>query len=670
MKTSIAFACLTYTYQGVSDNAFPYSSAIVASYAKKLLHDKIEIELFKYPDDFKDYLGVGKPKIVCFTNYSWTFDISYEFSKRIKDKFPESIIVFGGPNYPNDEPTQKNFLLSSSAIDFYIKREGEIGFVDLFNNLEKFNFNVENLKKNKTKIGNCNYVYGDELIIGKTLPRLEDLNDISSPYLSGLLDKFFDKVLVPSIQTSRGCPFKCTFCQEGKDYFTKICKFSKERIKEELEYIAKRVKVPNLYIVDSNFGMYKQDIEIAKYLSAIRKKDGWPKYIECALGKSKKVMEVISILEGGLTGSVAVQSTDKSVLENISRKNVPEQTAIEVIKHADSIVASSFSEVVLCLPEDTLEKHFKSMFDMMDMGANVVRSHQLLLLPDSEMYSKEYRQKYKIESRYRLQPKCFGNYNLYGESFSCAEIDELCVTNNTMPYEDYLKCRLLDLTVEIFYNNGVFKEYISLLNRHNILASAFIKKINEEIPNSSLEEFYANFFKENEKSLWKSKSELKKFIKSKGTIDDYVEKGLRVNEQLTYRAMAFFDKMEELHNIVLKCTKKLLNEESPLNETQDDYLDQLTRFSLLRKNNLLSLDKKITDKFHYDFVKISKKNFNDSPFSYFNQKELNINFSHSREQQELVSNYIEQYGSSMNNLGTILSRSSVDYFYRQIEIVN
>ena len=63
MKTSIAFACLTYTYQGVSDNAFPYASAIVASYAKKLLHDKIEIELFKYPNDFKDYLEKKNQKL-------------------------------------------------------------------------------------------------------------------------------------------------------------------------------------------------------------------------------------------------------------------------------------------------------------------------------------------------------------------------------------------------------------------------------------------------------------------------------------------------------------------------------------------------------------------------------------------------------------------------------
>ena len=51
--------------------------------------------------------------------------------------------------------------------------------------------------------------------------------------------------------------------------------------------------------------------------------------------------------------------------------------------------------------------------------------------------------------------------------------------------------------------------------------------------------------------------------------------------------MVFFNKMEDLHNIVLKATKDLLNEKSVLNKEREDYLSQLTRFSLLRKNNLL-----------------------------------------------------------------------------------
>jgi len=690
MNTKIAFAELTYNEKGTSSKAFPYASALVASYAKKKFGNKIEVQIFKYPEDFKNYLENNTPKVVCFTNYSWTLDISHEFAKKIKSKFPETIAIFGGPNYPNESDSQKSFLLSYPAIDFYIKGEGELGFASLLENLIKFDFDATALKKNKLELGNCHYIFNNELIVGATLPRIEVLNDIPSPYLSGMLDKFFDKILIPGVQTSRGCPFKCNFCQEGKDYFNKICKFSLDRIKEEIEYISKRVKVPSLFLLDSNFGMYKQDIEIAKAVMAIRKRDGWPIYFEATGGKTKKVMEVISLLAGdnlpseknhssksmptqknlsvAYSPGIAIQSTDPEVLKNIQRRNLPDETQDDILKIADKHIGSSFSEIILCLPGDSLQKHSKSMFDMIDKGANVVRSHQLLLLPDSTMYTKDYRQKYKMETRFRLQPKCFGSYKLYNESLQCAEVDEICVANDTMSYEDYLKCRFLDITVEIFYNNGVFREYINLLNQYDIKASTLIEKINREVPQSSLQNLYAEFLKENKECLWKDKSELTKFIKSHEVINHFIEKNLRANEQLTYRAIAFFNKMEELHNIVLKTTRELLNEKSVLNKEKENYLSQLTRFSLLRKNNLLSLDKIVTEKFNYDFTKISKSNFNGSPFSFFKPKALNINFSHTSEQQNVFTRYLEQWGSSMPDLGRILSRSSVNHFYRNIEI--
>ena len=668
MKTLITFADLTYTKKGTSSNAFPYAGAVVASYAKKKLGDAIETELFKYPEDFKNYLENNNPKIICFTNYSWTLDISHEFAKKIKSKFPDTISVFGGPNYPNETNLQKDFLSSYPAIDFYIKGEGEIGFVNLLENLRDFNFDFRKIKKSKLRLGNCHYLSEEELIVGDNLSRVEDLNDIPSPYLSGMLDKFFDKVLIPSIQTSRGCPFKCNFCQEGKDYFNKICKFSLDRIKAEIEYISKRVKVPNLYVLDSNFGMYKQDVEIAKAVMAVRRRDGWPKYFEATGGKSKKVMEVIEILEGGYPPGVAIQSTDPDILSNIQRRNVPDETVGDIIKFADKHIGSSFSEIILALPGDTLEKHSKSMFDMIDRGANVVRSHQLLLLPDSLMFGKDYRDKYKMKTKFRLQPKCFGNYELYNESFPCAEIDEVCVANNTMSYQDYLKSRFLDLTVEIFYNNGVFREFINLLNQYDIKASTLIKTINDYIPQSPLKNLYAGFLKENEECLWENKSELEKFIKSHNAIDNFIEKDLRANEQLTYRAMAFFDKMEDLHNIVFKSTRDLLNKKSILDNEKENYLKQLTRFSLLRKNNLRVLNEITTEQFNYDFTKIAKSNFNGSPFSFFKSKAVKINFAHTTEQQKTFTDYLEQFGSSIPNLGAILSRSSVNSFYRTIEI--
>ena len=665
MKKLIAFCDLAYTGAGMSSNAFPYAVGIIASHLKKKFADEIDVELFKYPDDFTKYLEKNIPKFICFTNYSWTFDLSHEFAKQIKKKHPGTISIFGGPNYPIELDEQKKFLLAYPGIDFYVKGEGEVALTNLYENLKAFNFNAESLKKEKLKLGNCHYISDNELIVGPNLERILDLGDTPSPYLTGLLDKFFDKHLIPGIQTSRGCPFKCSFCQEGKDYFTKICKYSLERIISEIDYVAERVKNPNLYILDSNFGMYKQDIEVAKHINKVRQKEGWPKYLETALGKSKKVMEVITILEGGLSASVATQSTDPEVLENVKRRNVPEETAIEIINHADQTSGNSFAEMILCLPGDTRDRHFKSMFDMIDKGANVVRSHQLLMLPDSEMYTKAYRSKFGLETRFRLQPNCFQNYKLYGEEFACAEIDELCVSNNTMTHEGYLEGRFLNLTVEIFYNNGVFKEYINFLEKYNIKASSLIKRVNEEVSQSNLKTLYDAFIKENKTSLWRSREELEKYIKAPGNIKLFKEQNLRPNEQLTYRAMAFFSKMQDLHTVVLKASKELLEEKSALNSENESFLSELTRFSLLRKNNLLSLDETKTEKFAYDFTK------NDSPFTYSKNKSFEINFSHTVEQKKVILNYIETFGGkAAGNLGAMLSRSPVNSFYRNIEIVN
>src|SRR3972149_4639162 len=67
------------------------------------------------------------------------------------------------------------------------------------------------------------------------------LNDIPSPYLTGLFDKFFKHAGIPLIETNRGCPFTCTFCQQGGEYYTKVVHFDVSRVREEIMYIADRI---------------------------------------------------------------------------------------------------------------------------------------------------------------------------------------------------------------------------------------------------------------------------------------------------------------------------------------------------------------------------------------------------------------------------------------------
>ena len=79
------------------------------------------------------------------------------------------------------------------------------------------------------------------LLVGSYIPRIgmdgsvksEGREIIPSPYTIGLLDKFLDGRFIPAFETARGCPFLCTFCDQGLDK-TKITTFSVDRLAEEI----------------------------------------------------------------------------------------------------------------------------------------------------------------------------------------------------------------------------------------------------------------------------------------------------------------------------------------------------------------------------------------------------------------------------------------------------
>ena len=99
--------------------------------------------------------------------------------------------------------------------------------------------------------------------------------------------------------------------------------------------------------------------------------------------------------------------------------------------------------------------------------------------------------------------------------FSSAEIEEICVANKTMSYKEYTDCRLFNLTVEIFYNNGVFKGLINFLERFNISGSSLIRNVYNSVINrpENINDVYEDYLKENEDKLGENKLDLEKYLK-------------------------------------------------------------------------------------------------------------------------------------------------------------
>ena len=161
----------------------------------------------------------------------------------VRSQNPNAITVWGGPNFPQDLESQQSFMKSCSSVDFYVPIEGEIGFSNIIE--EVLNISELNYKKEilfKKPIDGC-ISRNPDGSLQFSIPeiRTKKLDEIPSPYLTGLMDKFFDGKLTPMIQTNRGCPFTCTFCVDGADTVNRVNQFGLGRVSSELNYIGEHV---------------------------------------------------------------------------------------------------------------------------------------------------------------------------------------------------------------------------------------------------------------------------------------------------------------------------------------------------------------------------------------------------------------------------------------------
>lgn len=666
MNIPITFAGLRHT--GHACNAIPLGICTVAAWIKEHLGEYVDTSLFVSPAKLAQRFETDPPAIACFSNFMWNTELACQFALRLKQRHPGVVTIFGGPDFPIEADRQRQFLEKRPQIDFYIERAGEKPAVALIRALMERDLDVAKVKRERLSLPSCHYLVDGEHMQGELLPPLESLDDLPSPYLTGLCDDFLAAGLVPVVQTTRGCPFRCRYCQEGNEYFCKVARFSATRFRKELEYIAPRTDVPNLVSADSNFGMWPEDLAACEAIAEVQRQYDWPKFFMAleAKGDRDRVLTALRLVQGALL-SAPVQSTDPTVLKHMGRRNVPWERMVEIVKSPEGMKTTAISEVILCLPGDTEEAHTKSVTDLVDAEVDVVRSHQFMMLPGAESSTTARRREYGLVTRYRVVPQTGSTYNLFGESFTAPEIDEICVANNTMSFEDYKECRCFDLTVEIFYNDRVFLELREMLKRHGVRLSTFILEVHRQVRSGStaLADVYEAFLRET-CSLWESREELAELLQTPQYAGPLQAGEFGINEQTTYHAIATVRHMRELHETALAVAKKLLASSEGMTEDDWQYLDELHEYSLLCKENLVETDRSETRRFSFDFTELAAAQFSIPPSSCRCPGGVDIRFEHTKEQQELMAKYIDLYGLSGYGLGCIISNAShVSKLFRQ-----
>jgi radical SAM superfamily enzyme YgiQ (UPF0313 family) len=671
----IWLADLTYTQQTIAADVIPNAIGGIATYTEDALSLESPIRVFKYPEKLAEALAeCGAPAIIGFSNYVWNADLSHAFARVIKKRSPRTAVVFGGPNYPTDAAEQAAWLEEHPAVDFYLIKEGEVAFANLAGSLLSNGCSIEAVKQLELPSIHARSADG-QVRLPKAIERIADLSEIRSPYTSGLLDEFFDGRLLPIIQTNRGCPFLCTFCIEGDRYYNKVRRNGRDKVDAELDYIGQKMQAlravggrNDLFIADSNFGMYREDLDTARGLARTRQLYDWPEYINVATGKNQKerVLEASRIIDGALRLSGSVQSLDPGVLENIKRKNIDAQGLFDLGLQAESVGANTYSEIILALPGDSLRAHMSTIRTVMNAGFTNIYLFQLMLLPGTELATPQSKQLYGMTTRYRVLPRCYGYFDVLGERVISAEIEEVCVANATLSYDDYLAARRFHLIVTIYHNDGVFGSLLKLLRSLDVPVYEWMEALSTSPMPASLQELFGAFLTATHEELWDSREALEAFVASPGVVEKFIAGELGNNLLFVHKTLGITAHMDALAAFARTTIQACLDAHGTSTPEVMAFVDDALAYHCARAKNLFhDLDTSPTATLRFDVAGFIAADRTARVDDFELSTPTNFIFVLDDAQRALIRRYLGIYGSSTVSIGRILSKVHVKKLFRQ-----
>jgi radical SAM superfamily enzyme YgiQ (UPF0313 family) len=417
-----------------------------------------QLELVRDRDAVLSRLRSQRYDVVAATNYVWNTHLSSKYLQIAKTLQPDVVTVQGGPHFQIDEPeVSAAYLRAHPCIDYYIHGEGETTMVALMEKL----FGDGGLNVEEPGVA---FLRDDIYLDGGRRVRRRDLDSIPSPYLGGWLDPFIGNGYAPVIETNRGCPFSCTYCNWGSATVSKVNRFSLDRVMEELEYIAERVRDnDNLTVADANFGILKRDLEIAEKIESLWQRRGYPAHIQLWYTKnsSRRTIDIGRILGKKVRFLLAIQSLNEKVLANIKRDNIKLETYEELTVYARENALLTASDIIVGLPGEDLPSVRSNMETLHRRGVEKVDVFNLMLIPGTELYSQDSRDRFGIKTMHRLAQGCI--IDVDGEVV--AETEEIVVENNTLSFDDFLILTMYS-ALSIFWHHAGMGNFISNFARH------------------------------------------------------------------------------------------------------------------------------------------------------------------------------------------------------------
>lgn len=448
-----------------NQNYFPYSVGLLQAYVQKHAKTPEQYELllpiyFRLPVEkaVQQLLGAD---IIGFSTYIWNIRISLAIAKRIKELSPETLIVFGGPQVPDQA---EHFLRKNPFIDIGCHGEGERIFLAILENY---------ITRNWEGVPSISYLNEDGAFVNHPrAPRIADLSEVPSPYLEGIFDPLIaaypQEQWLVMWETNRGCPFSCTFCDWGSAIATKVYRFDIERLFREVDWFAEH-KIEFVFCCDANFGILPRDVDIAKYVAEAKASDGYPHALSVQNTKNvtERAYKVQKILaDAGLNKGVTIgfQSVNPDTLTSVKRHNISIESLQELQRRFTRDKIETYTDLILGLPGETYDSFASGVSYVIENGQhNRIQFNNLSILPNAEMGDPEYQRQHgmvTVESRI---------INIHGalpesDEQEIHETQELVIATDAMPKGDWVRTRAFCWMAALLHFDKILQIPIVLLH--------------------------------------------------------------------------------------------------------------------------------------------------------------------------------------------------------------
>jgi radical SAM superfamily enzyme YgiQ (UPF0313 family) len=405
-------------------NHFSLAHGYLKAYAEKdtFIRDNTSIQIIDFDVEKNDirqvlyYLSKEHPGIVGFSCYCWSINKILDLSRLLKQLDHDIKIILGGPEAG---PAAEKYLLENPAVDVIVRGEGEESFKEV---LSSFLGAGPGLALTK----GISYRGNNGVVTTEPRPLLTNLDEIPSPYLTGVL-KPRDEVTY--IETFRGCPYRCAFCYEGKN-FPELRFFSDERIKDEIELIMSLKTIRSFHMVDSVFNVKKERLSrLVQLISNANRSGTVLRTVEIMAELVDR--EVVQLLKKAQVVSVETgpQTVNRETLMTIKRSYEKEKFKRGITLLLEGGI-EVLTDLIIGLPGDNLFRFVRSLKAMMQIKPTTIVCSILHVLPGTELYENS------------------GNLGL--------EFDEkaphMVVKNSTFPYEEIDKAVIMSVSVGKEYN--------------------------------------------------------------------------------------------------------------------------------------------------------------------------------------------------------------------------